>query len=60
MKIHYQNRLGEEKFIDNVIHLQNIDNETFEALLPEERTLILRVSGIKGIYDGTVDPEGLR
>jgi len=50
MIIHYQNRNGEEKFIRNVIHLQNIDNNVFEALLEGEKTLILRVDRIEGIY----------
>ena len=50
MIIHYQNRNGEEKFIRNVIHLQNIDNNVFEALLEGEKTLILRVNRIEGIY----------
>jgi len=51
MKIHYQNIHGKEKFIDNVIHIQNIDNEKFEVLLNSEKTLTIRVSGIEGIYD---------
>ena len=50
MIIHYQNRNGEEKFIRNVIHLQNIDNDIFEALMKNGKTLMLRVGGIEGIY----------
>jgi len=42
MIIHYQNRNGEEKFIRNVIHLQNIDNDIFEALMKNGKTLMLR------------------
>ena len=32
MIIHYQNRNGEEKFIRNVIHLQNVGGGEFVAL----------------------------
>jgi len=51
MKIHYQNKNGEEKFIDNVVHLQNLDNETFEALLSNQKVIYLKVSRIEGIYN---------
>jgi hypothetical protein len=50
MKIHYQNIHKEEKFIDNVVHIQNLDNEIFEVLLENGKTLTLRVEGIEGIY----------
>jgi predicted transcriptional regulator len=53
MKIHYQNIHKEERFIENVIHIQNLDNEIFEALLENGKTLTLRVEGIEGIYADT-------
>jgi hypothetical protein len=49
--IHYQNVKGEGKFIKDVLHLQNVDDVMFEALLTNGKTLYLRVSGIEGIYD---------
>ena len=54
MKIHYQNALGLERFIDGVVHLQNVDNEHFTALMEDGRELTLRVSGIEGILDSSV------
>ena len=57
MKIHYQNIHSEEKFIDNVLHIQNIDNEHFEVLLSGGKTLIIRVAGIEGIYDCPLQPK---
>ena len=50
MIVHYQNRHGMERFISNVIHFQNIGNETFEALMKNGTTLTLRVGRIEGIY----------
>jgi hypothetical protein len=50
MKIHYQNIRKEERFIENVVHIQNLDNEIFEVLLENGKTLTLRVEGIEGIY----------
>ena len=37
MIIHYQNRNGEEKFIRNVIHLQNVGGGEFVALFEGKR-----------------------
>lgn len=54
MKIHYLNLKGEQRFIDNIIHLQNVDNEHFTALMESGRELTLRVSGIEGIVDSSV------
>jgi hypothetical protein len=42
MIIHYQNRRGMERVISNVIHLQNIGNDIFEALTKNGKTLMLR------------------
>lgn len=50
MIIHYQNRNGEEKFIRNVIHLQNVGGGEFVALFEGEKTLTLLVDRIEGIY----------
>lgn len=50
MIVHYQNRHGMKRFISNVIHFQNIGNETFEALMKNGTTLTLRVGRIEGIY----------
>ena len=54
MKIHYQNSRKEERFIDGVIHLQNVDDEHFNALMENGKELTLRVSGIEGIVDSSV------
>lgn len=54
MKIHYQNSRGEEQFIDGVMHLQNVDDEHFTALMKNGKELTLRVAGIEGIVDSSV------
>ena len=54
MKIHYLNLKGEQRFIDGIIHLQNVDNEHFTALMENGKELTLRVSGIEGIVDSSV------
>ncbi|MBR4079028.1 MAG: hypothetical protein IKK29_02350 [Christensenellaceae bacterium] len=51
MKIHYLNAAGEEKMIDGVVHLQNVDNETFIATIEGGKELTLRVSRIEGVAD---------
>ena len=51
MKIHYLNAKGEEIFIDNVVHLQNIDNYTWEATTKSGKELILKTERIEGIID---------
>ena len=67
MIIHYQNSRGIEQFIRDVIHLQNINNDTWEAVMNNGRSLTLRTAGIEGIYhnqslsdsaypDGYADP----
>ncbi|MFA5307690.1 MAG: hypothetical protein WC365_09635 [Candidatus Babeliales bacterium] len=57
MKIHYQNIRGEEKFLDSVIHIQNVDNETLEITFSNGRTATLMVAGVEGIYDETIEKE---
>ncbi len=54
MKIHYLNLKGQEQFIDGVIHLQNVDDEHFTALMENGKEHKLRVSGIEGIVDSSV------
>ena len=54
MKIHYQNSRGEERFIDGVIHLQNVDDDHFTALMENGKELTLRVAGIEGVVDSSV------
>ena len=48
MKIHYQNSRGEERFIDGVVHLQNVDNEHLTALLENGKELTLHIRGKDG------------
>ncbi len=50
MIIHYQNGNGEEKFISDVIHLQNVDNRIFIASMKNGAELTLLVERIEGIY----------
>ena len=60
MKIHYLNLKGDQRFIDGVIHLQNVENEHFTALMENGKELTLRVSGIEGIVDSSVlEKEGV-
>ena len=57
MKIHYCNGKGQERFIDGVIHLQNVDNEHFTALMENGCELTLRADRIEGICDSSVIEE---
>lgn len=50
MTIHYQNGNGEEKFISDVIHLQNVDDCIFIASMKNGAELTLLVERIEGIY----------
>lgn len=50
MIIHYQNGNGEEKFISDVIHLQNVDDRIFIASMKNGAELTLLVERIEGIY----------
>lgn len=51
MKIHYLNAKGEEVFIDNIMHLQNVDNYTWVAATKSGKELTLRTERIEGIAD---------
>lgn len=50
MTIHYQNGNGEEKFISDVIHLQNVDDRIFIASMKNGAELTLLVERVEGIY----------
>lgn len=50
MTIHYQNGNGEEKFISDVIYLQNVDDRIFIASMKNGAELTLLVERIEGIY----------
>lgn len=50
MIIHYQNGNGEEKFISDVIHLQNVNNRIFIASMKNGAELTLLIERIEGIY----------
>lgn len=50
MIIHYQNGNGEEKFISDVIHLQNVDDRIFIASMKNGAELTRLVERIEGIY----------
>lgn len=55
MTVHYENAKGEEKFIKNVLHLQNIDNDTWAALLADGQTeLTLLTTRIEAIIDDKI------
>ena len=58
MKIHYQNSREEERFIDGVVHLQNVDNEHLTALLENGKELTLNIRGVEGIVDSSVVNDG--
>lgn len=59
MVIHYQTADGTEKFIKNVLHLQNIDNEVWAALLSNGKELTLLTERIEAVVeDEFFDPMG--
>ena len=51
MKIHYLNAKGDEKFIDNIMHLQNVDNYTWIATTKSGKELTLKTERIEAIVD---------
>lgn len=57
MTVMYQNSSGKGTKITGIVHLQNIDNCHFIALLENGRELTLRVSGIEGIYYENIKEE---
>ena len=54
MKIHYQTKNGEEKFLDNVIHLQNVDNEHLIVTFANGNEITLNICGLEGVFDPSV------
>lgn len=54
MKVHYKNFEGKEEFIENVIHIQNLDDRRMELLLEDGKEFILLIENIEGIYDSSV------
>lgn len=50
MIVHYRNGMGAEQLIGNILHLQNLDNEEWEAIKYDGTTLTLRTDRIEGIY----------
>ena len=51
MIIHYQDDKGEEVFLRNVMHIQNIDNEEWEAITEQGEVYIMRTGQIEGVAD---------
>ena len=56
MIIHYQNGTVEEKLLKNIIALQNIDNEEWEAVTDNNKLLRLFTSRIEMILDDDFKP----
>lgn len=50
MTIHYLNGENVERFITNVIHLQNIDNDTWSATFENGKEITLLAFRIEGVY----------
>lgn len=50
MTIHYQNAQGEERFIKDVIHIQNINNEDIEVYCESGKTLNMKWYRVEGVY----------
>ncbi len=50
MTIHYQKANGDEVMLSGVIHLQNMDDNKWVALMDDDRELTLLTCRIEGIY----------
>ena len=50
MTIHYQNRKGDELMISGVVHLQNVDNETWAVTMEDGKEFTFLTQRIEGIY----------
>lgn len=57
MIVHYLNASGQERFICDVVHLQNVDDITFEAHLKSGKILTLKTERIEGILSEEVEEE---
>jgi hypothetical protein len=51
MIVHYENSSGEEKLLKNIIALQNIDDDEWEAITNNNKSLRLFTSRIEMILD---------
>lgn len=51
MIIHYQNASGEEKLLKDIIALQNINNDEWEAVTESNKCLRLFTSRIEMVLD---------
>ena len=51
MIVHYQNGNGEEKMLEHIIALQNINDEEWEAVTETNRILRLFTSRIEMVLD---------
>lgn len=50
MTVHYLTAYGVEKKLSNVMHMQNVDNNTWIATFYNGAEVTLRTDGIEGIY----------
>ena len=57
MIIHYENKKGEEKLLKNIIALQNVNNEEWEAITYDNKTLHLFTHRIEMILDESLVKE---
>lgn len=51
MIIHYMNAKGEEKTLTNIIFMQNINNDEWEAITEDNKILTLVTSRIEAVFD---------
>lgn len=54
MNIHYQNSKGEEKCLTNIIFLQNIDNDEWEAITEDNKIFTLFTARIEAVFDKSI------
>lgn len=54
MIIHYENKQGEEKLLRNIIAIQNVNNENWEAITEDNKTLHLLTRRIEMILDDSI------
>lgn len=54
MIIHYETKQGEEKLLRNIIALQNINDEEWEAITDSDKTLRLFTRRIEMILDESI------
>lgn len=55
MIVHYQNSQGEEKLLRHIFALQNIDDNEWEAITDNNKTLRLFTSRIEMILDESIN-----